>query len=86
MENILKDFEKAKDVSYVVNYIVNNEMRIKEFKTMKSATTFAKKCKNFRGLGAKWGYDGTYHICEARDLEPVYNFAHREKQNGEKKN
>lgn len=79
MENILKDFEKAKDVSYIVNYIVKNEMRIKEFKTMKSATTFAKRCKNFRRLGAKWGYDGTYHICEAWDLEDVYNFAHREK-------
>lgn len=85
MENILKSFEEAKDVSYIVNYIVNNDVRVREFKSMKSATTFAKKCRNFKCLGAKWGYDGLYHLCEARDLELIYNFAHREKENGKKK-
>lgn len=84
MENILKSFEEAKDVSYIVNYIVGNEMRVKEFKTIKSATTFAKKCRNFKRLGAKWGYDGLYHLCEARNLNDVYNFAHRERNNGGK--
>lgn len=68
MKNILKNFERSKEIVYIVNYIINNEMRIKEFKSMKSATTFARKCKNFRRLGARWGYDGLYHLCEARDL------------------
>ena len=86
MENILKNFEQSKEIVYIVNYIVNDEMRIKEFKSMKSATTFARKCKNFRRLGARWGYDGLYHLCEARDLDVIYNFAHRETNNGEKKN
>ena len=27
---------------------------------------------------AKCGYDGLYHLCEARDLDVIYNFAHRE--------
>ena len=79
MENILLNFENSKEIVYIVNYIVNNEMHIKEFKSMKSATTFAGKCRNFRRMGAKWGYDGLYHICEARDLPIVYNFAHRER-------
>lgn len=86
MENILLNFEQSKEIVYIVNYIVNDEMRIKEFKSMKSATTFARKCKNFRRLGARWGYDGLYHLCEARDLDVIYNFAHRETNNGEKKN
>lgn len=85
MENILLNFEQSKEIVYIVNYIVNDEMRIKEFKSMKSATTFARKCKNFRRLGARWGYDGLYHLCEARDLDTIYNFAHRETNNGEKK-
>lgn len=84
MENILLNFERSKELTYIVNYIVGNEMRVKEFKTMKSATTFAKRCKNFRRLGAKWGYDGLYHICEARDLPEIYNFAHRERNDGKK--
>lgn len=50
MENILKNFEESKEIVYIVNYIVNNEMCIKEFKSMKSATTFARKCRNFRRL------------------------------------
>ena len=79
MEKILLNFEHSKELTYIVNYIVSNEMRIKEFKTLKSATTFAKKCKNFKRLGARCGYDGLYHICEARDLPVVYNFAHRER-------
>ncbi len=82
MENILLNFEKSKEIVYIVNYIVNDEMRVKEFKSMKSATTFASKCKNFYRMGARWGYDGLYNICEARDLDVVYNFAHRENRNG----
>lgn len=82
MENILLNFEESKELVYIVNYIVNNEMRTKEFKSMKSATTFARKCRNFRRLGARWIYDGLYHICEAEDLDVVYNFAHRRKTNG----
>lgn len=84
MENILLNFEKSKEIVYIVNYIVNNEMRVKEFKSMKSATTFARKCRNFRRMGARWGYDGLYHLCEARDLDAIYNFAHREKNYGKK--
>lgn len=80
MENILLNFERSKEVVYIVNYIVNNEMRIKEFKSMKSATTFARKCRNFRRLGAR--LDGLYHLCEAKDLDVIYNFAHRRKTNG----
>lgn len=86
MENILLNFERSKEIVYIVNYIVNDEMRVKEFKSMKSATTFARKCRNFRRMGARWGYDGLYHLCEARDLDVIYNFAHRETNNGEKKN
>ena len=85
MEYILLNFERSKELKYIVNYVVNNEMRVKEFPTMKSATTFAKRCKDFRRLGARGGYDGLYHICEARDLDSVYNFAHRERNNGKKK-
>jgi len=79
MENILLNFEKSKEIVYVVHYVVNNKMRVKEFKSMKSATTFARKRKNFRRMGARWGHDGLYHLCEAWNLDVIYNFAHRER-------
>lgn len=79
-----EDLKKFKDSTYIVNYIENKEMKVKEFQTIKAATEFAHKCENFRRIGLKIERH-LYNVCEAKDLESVYNTICKETNNGKKK-